>query len=349
MDEASGTSHRTNIPIAERLAAKVNALASESVETEADAGGGGDTVTETPLEQTTVETQETQADDSPEATEKRARNARAQLFEEKLKAKREENQAKRLAAQAKADRQAAKEEREAAAAERAKYDGLKQGSFKETLEKLGRDPRKTWEEMNREAIEASTPEAQARREREEAQRSLDERFKPVLSELEQLREERAQYLAHQHETRLVNGFQQAAADPAFKALRIEYPDDALLDHAKYYDKHPAELRHHAKEFGVQLTAPEKGFTMHELLQVLSAAQAAHDAGKRAREAALSPAEPQSAAPPTVNGTAPRRNAGTAVGNDLASQRASAKAEVSGMSVKDRVRARIDAEIRRSGG
>ncbi len=346
MDEPTGTSSRTNVPIAERIAAKVNALAAEQPVDEVD-GDGESTVPEAPLEQTTTETVETQATEvDPEA---KARATRLALFEEKLKAKREENQAKQLAARAKADRLAAKAERDAAAAERAKYDGLKQGTYKETLEALGRDPRKAWEEMNREAIEASTPEAQARRDREEAQRALDERFKPVLSELEELREERKTYLAQAHENRLVGGFQRAAADPAFKDLRIEYPDEALLDHARYYDKNPGDLRVAAKQFGVQLTDPNKGFTMHELLQVLSAAQSAHNAGVQARRAALSPAEPQSAAPPTVNGTAPRRNAGTAVGNDLASQRASAKAEVSGMSVKDRVRARIDAEIRRSGG
>ncbi len=345
MDDVS---HRANAPIAERLHAKMNALAGEPAEAveESDAGEATEAVTETPVEQVTTETTETAAEPDPEA---KARAARLELFQEKLKQKREENAARRLAAQAKADRQAAKADREAAKTERAKYDGLKAGSFKETLAALGRDPRQTWEEMNREAIEASSPEAQAKREAAAAQKALDERFAPVLTELEQLREERKQWATRAHESRIVSGFQQAAADPAFKDLRIEYPDDALLDHAKYYDKNPDHLRAAAQEYGVRLTAPEKGFTMHELLQVLSAAQAAHNAGVQARRAAMSPAEPQSASPPTVNGTAPRRNAGTAVGNDLASQRASAKAEATALSPKERMRARAEAEIRKSGG
>jgi hypothetical protein len=357
MDEPN-VSHRANTPIADRLHAKMNALAGEPSEgetVEADSGGDEPIVTETPLEQVTTETQ---ADEpgTPEQLEAKTKAARLALFEEKLQAKREENQAKRLAAKAKADRKAAQEDREAAAAERKKYDGLKVGTFKETIAALGRDPRKTWEDMNREMIEASTPEAQARRDKEAAEQALDERFKPLQSELEQIRAEREQLrlereqLAEQgHSRALVTNFQQAAADPAFKDLRIEYADDALLDHAKHYDKNPDQLRAAAAQYGVRLTAPEKGFTMHELLQVLSAAQSAHNEGVQARRAALSSAEPQSAAPPTVNGTAPRRNAGTAVGNDLASQRASAKSEASGLSPKERVRLRADEAIRRSGG
>ncbi len=352
MSDAPVISQRTNEPVAGRIAAKLAAISAEPA---VDAGeatetSGGETehvVTETPVAEVTTETREEPT--TEEQAQAEIRKTKHALLEEKLKERREANQARNLAARAKADRQAAKAEREAAAAERAKYDGLKTGSFKETLAALGRDPRKTWEEMNREAIEASSPEAQAKREREEAQRALDERFKPVLSELEQLRAERKHWAEQSHERSLVSGFQQAAADPAFKDLRIEYADDALLDHAKHYDQHPHQLFAAAKQYGVRLTAPEKGFTMHELLQVLSAAQAAHNAGVQARRAALSPAEPQSAAPPTVNGTAPRRNAGTAVGNDLASQRASAKAETPGMSVKERVRARMAEEIRKSGG
>jgi len=285
--------------------------------------------------------------ETPDQAEAKARAARVALFEEKLAHAREKRQSQRLGEQAKADRKAAQAERDAAAAERAKYEGLKTGSFKETLEVLGRDPRKTWEEMNREAIEASTPEAQAKRDREALKREMSEEISPLKQELEQLRAERAQWAAQAHDSAVMNGFQRAVADPAFADLRIEYPDEVLLDHARHYDKNPAQLRQHAKDYGVQLTAPEKGFTMHELLQVLSAAQAAHNDGVQKRRAAQRPAEPQSAAP-TVNGTAPRRNAASAVGNDLASARASAKPDTS-LSVKETVRRRMDEEIRRSEG
>ena len=349
-----------------RFAAKAAAAAGDgeaAVVDSTDVAGGIDTggeesadtshVTETAEGAAPAVEAKTEADapaepETPEQADAKARAARLALYEEKLKGQREKRQAQRLIETARAERKAAQDDRDAAKAERAKYDGLKTGSYKETLEALGRDPRKTFEEMQREAIEASTPEAQARRDKADAERALEERFKPVLSELEQLREERKLMLAERAEHHISTSFQKAAADSAFADLRIEYPDEALLDHAKHYDKHPDQLRAAAVQFGVRLTAPEKGFTMHELLQVLSAAQAAHNAGVQARRAAQRPAEPQSAAPPTVNGTAPRRNA-AANGNELASSRAPGKAETSSLSPRDRLRQRSAEEIRRNGG
>ncbi len=335
--------------IAARMTAAVTAAVGEEIpEAEAPATE----VTETDVAEVSTEgaTEETEAAalDTPEQVEAKARAARLELYEEKLKAQREKRQGQRIAERAKADRKAAQAERAAAAAERAKYDGLKEGSFKQTLEALGRDPRAAWEEMNREAIEASTPEAQAKRDEAARQKALDDRLNPMQQELEQLRAERAQFAAREHHSNLVTNYQRAVADPAFADLRIEYPDEALLEHAQHYDKHPDQLRSAAEQYGVRLTAPEKGFTMHELLQVLAAAQAAHTAGVQARRAAQSSAELRSTPQPTVNGTAPRRSADTAIGNDLASQRASARPVVSG-SVKDRVRQRIEDEIRRGGG
>jgi hypothetical protein len=287
------------------------------------------------------------AEETPEQTAAKATAARIALLEEKLTASREKRQAQRVIEKAKAERKAAADERKAAAAERSKYDGLKEGSFKDTLTALGRDPRKTFEEMQREAIEYSTPEAAAKRE----QARIDARLAEQQERLDRIERERTDAAAREralaHEANLAHHFTTALADPAFKDLRIEYSEDALLDHAKYYDKHPAELRVHAKTFGVRLTDAQGRFTMHELLQVLSAAQADHYAGKQKREAAQSPPEAQVGKPPTVNGTAERRNAGT-VTNDLATQRASPGPKVSG-SVKERLQRSIDEEIRRSKG
>jgi hypothetical protein len=309
--------------------------------------GGGDL----PIDggEAEVEAQETEAavEQTPEQIDAAARVARLALFEEKLTASREKRMSQRLAERAKAERKAAAEDRKAAAAERAKYDGLKEGSYKDTLTALGRDPLKSFEEMQREAIEYSTPEAAEKRARAE----LDEKFAKQQARIDALEKERADALAEQQErserSRLVTHFQETVADPAFKALRLEYPDEALLEHAEYYAKpaHTAELRTHAKTYGIRLTDPQGRFTMHELLQVLSAAQAAHDAGKQARLAATAPPEAQPGKSPTVNGTAERRNAGT-VTNELASARALPGPKASSGSVKDRLQQAIDEEIRR---
>lgn len=289
--------------------------------------------------------------ETPEQAAKKVRDARAALLAEKLADARAKRQGEKLRARAKEERRAVAAEREAVRAERAKYDGLKTGSFREALQTLGRDPSKTFAEMQQEAIEASTPEGAARREKEAAERrekekeaALEERFKPILSELEQLRAERAQWEARSHAATLQSSFQHAAADPAFADLRIEYDDAALLEYAEHYDKNPDQFRAAAHQYGVRLTAPEKGFTMHELLQMLSAAQAAHNAGVQARRAAQRPPgrEP---GPPTVNGTAPRRNAAV-TGNDSANGRG-ASTEDSALSPRERMRRRAQEEIRRS--
>ena len=276
------------------------------------------------------------------------RAARLKLFEEKLADRRAKNQGERLRAQARAEAKAIADERKAVAAEKAKYEGLRTGSFKQTLSALGRDPVKTFAEMQQEAIEASTPEGQARREREAAEQrekekeaALEERFKPILSELEQLRAERAQWAEETHKHNIQQSYATVAADPAFKELRIEYPDDALLEYAHMYDRNPEAFYAAASEYGVRLTSPGKGFSMHELLQVLSAAQAAHSSGVQARRAAQSPPERQSGSP-TVNGTAPRRNA-AATGNDLARETPTG-AEDRSLSPAERLRLRTQRAI-----
>jgi len=289
-----------------------------------------------------------EAVETPEQAETKARAARLALFEEKLVASREKRAEQRVIEKAKALRKEAANERRLAAEERAKYDGLKVGTFKETLSALGRDPVETFKEMSREAIEYSTPEAAAKREQARLD-AKDAELQARLDAIEAKEAAQAKEAAERAEqSRLVTHFQKAAEDPAFEALRIEYPDEVLLDHAQHYAAHPAELRKHAAAYGVRLTDPHGRFTMHELLQVLSAAQVAHDTAKQARLVAKAPpGVPQSGRPPTVNGTADRRNAGT-VTNDLASQRASPGPKVSG-SVKDRLAASIEEEIRRYSG
>ncbi len=319
------------------------------VETAADAAGDSPPREARDDAATAVST--TAEPETPEQAEAKARAKRLELFEEKLKTARERRHAARLAERATADRKAAKAEREQAAAERAKYDGLKEGSFKQTLETLGRDPRKTFEEMQREAIEASTPEAQAKRDREALQRDIDAKLTPMQQELERLKRVEAESIAREEHRAIVTNFTRAVADPAFKDLRVEYSDEQIFDHVRSLLGTPqgVEVLHEtARKHNVQLTDPQKGFTMQEILHTLAAEQAAHDRGKQARRAAQSPAEPQSAQP-TVNGTAPRRNAGTAIGNDLASQRATTKAEVPGLSPRERLRQRQAAEIRRGNG
>ena len=284
---------------------------------------------------------------TPETTEnvdpeQAVRDARRALLSEKLAESREKRNAQRLEERARAERKAAKADREAAAAERRQYEGLKQGSFKETITKLGHDPAKVFQEMQREAVEASDPDAIARKNQEAIQATIREQ-KERIDALERERQETIQReSAQRHQAGLQRAFQTSLADPQFKDLRIEYPDEALLDHAQYYDKHPQELFAHARTHGVRLTAPGKGFTMHELLQVLSAAQAAHNAAKQARQAAMSPAPADAGEAPTVNGTAARRNAGT-VTNELAQTRASSGPVETG-SVRDRIRARVDQEV-----
>lgn len=271
-----------------------------------------------------------------------ARVARVKLYEEKLVASREKRSAQRLEEKARADRKAAKQERQSAAQEHAKYAGLKAGTFKETIAALGHDPAKVYAEMQREAIEASTPEAAARRQQE----TIDAALKAQQDRIDALEAERTQERqaaqSRQHAVQMQHHFKTALEDPQFIDLRIEYPDEALLDHAQYYDKHPGELRQHAAKFGVKLTAPQKGFTMHELLQVLSAAQVAHNAARQAREAAIRPPQAEPGKTPTVNGTADRRNAGT-VTNELAQQRASSGPVESG-SARARIRARLEQEV-----
>ncbi len=253
------------------------------------------------------------------------------LFQEKLDEIRERRKAKGLGKQAsvhvsraarwEAEAQA---DREAAAAEKARWEGLKSGSFLETLKAAGKDPAVAFAEMQREAIEQGTPEAQMKRMREEMERQLATTVEPLQKTIAQLTEERDQAKADAHERGFVSDFESTAKDAAYQELRIEYPDARLLRLAKSFRDEPKFFYEQARANQVRLTDPAHGFNMVDILNVLSAVQAKHREETESRRAALaapSNAAERPASSPTVNGTAARPNAGQNIGNDLATARA----------------------------
>lgn len=255
-------------------------------------------------------------------------------IEAKLAAQREKRQAAEERKKAEEARKEAEKIKSEALTEKQKYDALKTGTFKQTLEALGRNPREVFEEMQREAIEADTPEAKIREMRAQFEQQIGEKLKPLTETVEALKAEnerlknQAKQRAQAHyEEQLVGAFKQEIVGDDFKSLRIEYGDQGVFEYVDYFDRNPQEFYEAAREYKVPLTDPSKGFTMREILLVLKAAQDAHETGKKSREAELAP-PPAPAAPsapkktPTVNGTAERRNAGQTIGEDLAGERAS---------------------------
>jgi hypothetical protein len=284
-----------------------------------------------------------QAAPPPEENEAtKAQAAKRALLEARLAEVTERRKAQRLNERAREAARAAEADRQAAAEVRAKFDALKQGNFKEGLAALGRDPRQVFEEMQREAIEANTPEAEIKRLRADFERQMGEKLEPLQKTIEQLQRERAVLAARDHDAQLQTAFMAEVQDPEFLSLRTEYDDVDLVGYVKHFDQNPEAFHASAKQYGVQLTNPNRGFTMREILTVLKAAQDAHDQGRQQRAARLqattAPAAP-SAKTPTVNGTAPRGNAGTTIGNDLAGERASTGRRLSRQE-------RIEAEIAR---
>lgn len=276
---------------------------------------------------------------SPEATttpEDEAIRLKHQLLEEKLAALREENRLRRErleaeSAAAQKAREEAEAERRAASAERARFEGLgKRGSIKETVAALGLDPREAFEAMKAEALEAGSPEAVERRlrerleaEREAIKKELEESVTPLKQELEALRKEREELAKQATEGQFVAEFQTQVTK--YDSLRAEYDDPDLLSIARALRDDPTRLYAQAKAVG--LTLPAKNFNMTHILDVLKATQEQHERKRQERLAKLRPAEAPATpavngAPKTVNGTTDKRNAGSALGNDLASSRAS---------------------------
>lgn len=283
------------------------------------------------------------ATEAPEAQEQaKILAAKRAVIEEKLERQRERRLASQLGPKAKAAMQRAAAAEEAANAQKKKWEALSAGTFREGIAAMGRDPRQVFEEMQREAVEASTPEAELKRMRADFERQMGEKLAPLQETIETMKREREQMAAHSYESTLASAFRATVTDPAYVDLRAEYDDAGLYQYVQHFDKNPKEFFAAANHYGVRLTDPSQGFTMPEILMVLKAAQDAHDKGKQERRSKLLTASPpgqtQPGKPHTVNGTAARSNAGTPIGNDLATERAAPSRK---LSRKERIQAEID--------
>jgi hypothetical protein len=274
---------------------------------------------------------------APEADPQRA------ILEAKLEAAREANAARKARQEAEAAKKQADDDRAAAAAERTKWEHLREGTFKEGIAALGKDPRAVFEEMQREAIEASTPEFQIKQMRAEFEKQMGEKLKPLQDTVEELRRQRDELAAKEQQRELQTHFGQALEAPDFRELRIAYDDDVLFGFVNDFAADTETFFKLADQYKIPLTDPSQGFTMREGLQVLKAIQD-EDTLKRQQRAArfAPPAAPSASATPTVNGTAERRNAGEAISPDLAGERAAPPRELSR-------KERIALEIRKAQG
>ncbi len=333
-DDAESASPVTRGSIASRVNEMVTSIESGGGEgaeaaTDSDAGtvppAGTDSVAASAL--------------APEQVEaNKAAEARLAAIEAKLAEARDRRAAAKHGKIARAEREAAEADRRAAAQERARYDALKQGTFKETIAALGRDPREVFQEMQREAVEANTPEAEMKRMRADFERQIGETVEPLRKTIAELQAERNAIASQAYDGQLVSAFQADIQDADYTGLRTEYDDADLLEYVRHFDRNPKVMLAEARRFGVRLTNSDGRFTMREALTVLKSAQDAHDQGRQQRAARLAPAAPP-AKSPTVNGTAPRGNAATTIGNDVASERASPGRRLTR-------RERIEAEIER---
>lgn len=249
------------------------------------------------------------------------------LLAEKLREVRERRSAQRLREQAKAAKAEAESLRAKAAEEEASWKAVR-GNYKEGFAKLGVDPQTVLREMVKEATEAGTPEAQIARMQAEFEKKLMASVEPLQKTIEQLNEERNQARIGALRANFQSDFVRAVQAEEFAPLRDEYEDGQILAFADMLRQQPQKMLAAAREFRVPLTAPDKGFTIREILSVLRAQQEAHEKGRQARRAQRSAAtssqtpEQASSDRQTVNGTAERRNAGAQLGNELASSRAS---------------------------
>lgn len=314
--------------VATNIAARVQAL-SATVATEPSAepsAGAGSASESTDTAPPAVEA--SGAESAPAADAEAApdvQKTRHELLAEKLAAVREKRRADRYGERARREASAAETDRKVAAEERAKYEGLKNGTFLETIKALGKDPRVVFEEMKHEAIEAGTPEAQVRRMQEQFNVQLHEAVEPLKQTVEELRKERDELRAREAGLRVQGDFQRVVADEDFLPLRVEYDDERLFAIADNLRQHPDNLIAHARRLQVRLTRDDGRFTMRDILNVLKAQQDEHERGKQERGAKLRPAQQQAAQATadskTVNGTTDRR-IGNPLGNNLASERAS---------------------------
>lgn len=282
---------------------------------------------------------------SPDAPASSPGATMAEVFAEKLARLREKRQADTSLREAQEAREQAKADREAAAAEKARWEDLKSGSFLDGIKAMGRDPRAAFEEMQKEAVEAGTPEAQIKRMQSEFQRQLAEHVEPLKKTIEELRTERETLTKEASERAFASDFTASLEDPMYEEMRISNSDDAIRKHAVCFRDDPALFHSYARELKYDLPPPQEGFTMKHILGVLKSAHDQHTAETEKRRAARIAAKPstaaQQAATVTVNGTAERRNAGvTNIGNDLATARAvDGKFIPKGSSAAQRIRER----------
>ncbi len=295
--------------------------AGEALASESGAAASGEAAAST--------TEQAGADASQEAE---ARKTKYELLQEKLREARERRQAQRVRAEALSSKAQAEADRKAAADERAKWEALRSGNFKDAITAMGRDPGEVFREMQEEAKAAGTPEAVQKRMLDMFERQMREKVEPLKQEIEDLKAERAQLAVREETSRFRSEFQRVIIDDQYQSLREEYDDGEILDFA----------------FSVKddLTKAGKRFTIIDVLSVLKSAQDEHNAKKEARRTRLqtakqSPAAQAASEKPTVNGTAERRNAGTTLGNHLASERASGSSGSPRQTRAERIRRMID--------
>lgn len=266
------------------------------------------------------------------------RNARLSLLAEKTKALRESRRAKKTEGRFSERQKELDERQKKIDAEATKYEGLRNGTFLETIKGLGKDPQEVFKEMVAEAKRQGTPEAQIAMMRDQFSKQLNEAVEPLKQSLEEERKKR-QELEDDHKKRIeaqenevfAADFDVQVKAPDWVDLRVEYGDKRLLRLVSNLKSDPDAMRAHAKELGVKLTYPDRRFTMKDILSVLKAAHVAHETEKKQRRDQMQAPTSSQGAPQqapanarTVNGTAEKRNAGTnPLGNDSAASKASA--------------------------
>jgi hypothetical protein len=337
--------------VADAIAARVQSISGGGDESVGEAASEEVSTSEAPGgEETAVEAAPTAAKAAPAVeapVEVDEVALKKSILQEKLEAARERRRASREDRERRQHegrtRQQIDSELAAAREERQKWEGLKVGNFREGLKAIGRDPLKTFEELEREAAEANTPEGKIRMLEEKFAARLEEADRKITALLEE--RENAKRSTEERETaaRFEAHFTREVQDPEYKILRVAYDDDELLAYANGYRQNPESFFRAAEKVGVRLTAPQRGFTMREILSVLKAAQEAYDGRRKQREAKLSEESSDRNSRPQVNGTSAPEAVST-IGSELASTRASGERRK--LSRQERIDQEIDRLDRR---
>lgn len=342
--------------VAAKIAAKAAAMAAvegeanEPEDTAPSNGGGGTPINSAPAgadaapPPATIE-QATGEASSPADELSLRRSLLAEKLEE-ARARRQERKASRSHREHEGrTKQQLESELAAAQTERARLEKIGKGPFAGVLKELGRDPLQTFREMEAEAADINTPEGALRRLKSqtdetiaELNRKIDTLAKDRERDQEELKTERKTSAERELISRFETDFGRIIHDPAWRSLRVAYDDDVILAYAHTYRRDPSSLHAAAKLHKVRLTDPSRGFTMHEILTVLNAAQEDYEAKRKSREARLAGQSGDHADRSTVNGsTAPESR--STIGSDLASTRASG--ERRRLSRREKIDAEID--------